>query len=1095
MRNENGTLVDEDRVQICNIPAFTTHKQLKQFLQKSLPDFELKKVRQMRDTAYVSFENAEEANKAILMINALVLKKNQLTARLAPTDLKKSTEKPKSTTDIVNPEQLRSKTARSIVTPLAELPYLEQLDKKWNTSLEVARRLLNLIKKNDGSVPEAAESLLMQVVPSPITSAYRNKNEFTVGHDLDGNVCVGFVGGKFSENKHFVMPIEGCDVISTQTRNIVHDFSKFVDDSGLKPFDEFARTGTWKMLTVREFSGDTMLIVTIFPLGDEGKYAEVKRMLAERFINLETLAVKGYRITSLYVSVMENASDATNFSLIAGTPFIYETLLGCRFRVSPAAFFQTNSAAATILYSTIADKCGLSKNDSEQIPYGKTEDESFKKNKDEITANIVKMEEALSEVTPENGNEDSDEPAAKIPKMDEVANEDNGLVLLDICCGTGTIGQSILSGFRQKKVFCVGIEMIESAVEDAKKNAFENGLSEKCRYVAARAEDAFKSIKYLLPKGFHLDKSDVVGVLDPPRAGLQNSVIIGCREMRTMKRLIYVSCDPNLAMKNICDLCRPASNKFGGQPFTIESIIPVDVFPQTTRLEWIVTLSRAKGRENIFPGAFWNAPSIMTYSYALGIFTCRQAIEGEIAELQLADIPPIAKNLSDLGIDSAFTGCVKRDQKWTYFDTQDPCDSLDPLPYVKTVLHDPISLIVAIDGNAPDKENMIAFIEQYVEHSQSGGKTEIVAFVYGCKAGTSARQSYTRSENFATLKAKLEDQVTKCDGVDPGYTFSRLLSDIAYYFYSPYPSISPSYNAQPVIIMTGQSNASGVVPLTQLNKASPVAIVYSGTAFNKKLLQPIAIPSTAVFPFPTDSDHFGDLEDDLDNVFFINPSKSFDADENLAAAGPLVMGTFLMGGIAQVYEQDITSQSENNPQRRIMCEKGYDSVTEVPDSLGCPSDMMAVGQRCYSLDTRLHSYQAALNECTNLHTDQMGSLAIVDTPTEMEAIEKLIQNQSLADGHSRFWIGLNAINCTTSGCPVSGPVEEDFTWSNGEYLDENKNFTYWRDGFPRSFKDESCVAYSQNDGTWVNMVCDYELMAICWRDAKVPVPTTPTKKR
>ncbi|CAJ0928611.1 unnamed protein product, partial [Mesorhabditis belari] len=184
---------------------------------------------------------------------------------------------------------------------------------------------------------------------------------------------------------------------------------------------------------------------------------------------------------------------------------------------------------------------------------------------------------------------------------------------------------------------------------------------------------------------------------------------------------------------------------------------------------------------------------------------------------------------------------------------------------------------------------------------------------------------------------------------------------------------------------------------------------------------------------------------------------------NLTPEGPVAMGIFLMGGIVQV-------RATTRPQR-----------CPIPRDFRviCPWTKMLLTQYTITI----------VSSCPKrMHTDQMESLAIVDTPTEMETIEK-------SNGKSQFWIGLNAINCTTSGCPVTGPVEEDFTWSNGEYLDENKNFTYWRDGFPRLFKDESCVAYSQNDGTWVNMVCDYKLMSICWRDAKVPVSTTPAKKR
>lgn len=59
-----------------------------------------------------------------------------------------------------------------------------------------------------------------------------------------------------------------------------------------------------------------------------------------------------------------------------------------------------------------------------------------------------------------------------------------------------------------------------------------------------------------------------------------------------MKRLVYVSCDPKAATKNLIDLCRLPSKKYEGDPFRITRIQPVDLFPQTNHFEWVVVLER-----------------------------------------------------------------------------------------------------------------------------------------------------------------------------------------------------------------------------------------------------------------------------------------------------------------------------------------------------------------------------------------------------------------------------------------------------------------------------------------------------------------------
>ncbi len=128
----------------------------------------------------------------------------------------------------------------------------------------------------------------------------------------------------------------------------------------------------------------------------------------------------------------------------------------------------------------------------------------------------------------------------------------------------------------------------------------------RCKYVAGRAEDVFQELRYHLPSRVDLDKSRVIGVVDPPRAGIHARVVTGIRKVRpvlvlprgyllqltAMRRLVFVSCHPAAASKNLVDLCRPASNKYGGEPFRLVAINPVDMFPQTKHQEWVVMLER-----------------------------------------------------------------------------------------------------------------------------------------------------------------------------------------------------------------------------------------------------------------------------------------------------------------------------------------------------------------------------------------------------------------------------------------------------------------------------------------------------------------------
>jgi len=156
--------------------------------------------------------------------------------------------------------------------------------------------------------------------------------------------------------------------------------------------------------------------------------------------------------------------------------------------------------------------------------------------------------------------------------------------VLDVCCGTGTIGICVAEKCNQ----VLGIEMVSSAVEDAKKNASLNKIdSEKCDFFAGKAEDIIDSV---IMKAKY---ENIVAIVDPPRGGLHQRVLQLIRKCRQIKTLIYVSCDPKAATKNFVDLARPPTNKgYKGSPFIPTKLIPVDLFPHCTQSELILVLQR-----------------------------------------------------------------------------------------------------------------------------------------------------------------------------------------------------------------------------------------------------------------------------------------------------------------------------------------------------------------------------------------------------------------------------------------------------------------------------------------------------------------------
>ncbi|KOO29742.1 tRNA (uracil-5-)-methyltransferase-like a [Chrysochromulina tobinii] len=107
-------------------------------------------------------------------------------------------------------------------------------------------------------------------------------------------------------------------------------------------------------------------------------------------------------------------------------------------------------------------------------------------------------------------------------------------VLLDVCCGTGTLGLSLASSVKR----LIGIEMCAPAVEDARANAARNGIT-NALFIAKKAEEATLSVLENLSAA---EKRSLVAIVDPPRAGLHTDVLKALRGCLPLTKILFVAC-------------------------------------------------------------------------------------------------------------------------------------------------------------------------------------------------------------------------------------------------------------------------------------------------------------------------------------------------------------------------------------------------------------------------------------------------------------------------------------------------------------------------------------------------------------------------
>jgi len=157
-------------------------------------------------------------------------------------------------------------------------------------------------------------------------------------------------------------------------------------------------------------------------------------------------------------------------------------------------------------------------------------------------------------------------------KILEYANLSGEETVIDSYCGTAVI--SMYLGEHAKKVY--GIEIEKSAIRDAKINCDLNNIS-NIKFFTGRAEEWLYRWRR---KGEEVH----IIIVDPPRKGCSPKTLKGITKIKP-KQILYVSCNPSTLARDLKYLTKEDDYK-------LKKILPIDMFPQTSHIECIVSLER-----------------------------------------------------------------------------------------------------------------------------------------------------------------------------------------------------------------------------------------------------------------------------------------------------------------------------------------------------------------------------------------------------------------------------------------------------------------------------------------------------------------------
>ncbi|XP_065209045.1 tRNA (uracil-5-)-methyltransferase homolog B-like [Planococcus citri] len=243
------------------------------------------------------------------------------------------------------------------VAPLCRLPYEKQLEYKEHFINDVIKELRTRVI---GFTRKDLE--ILPLTPSPVIDHYRSKDEYNVRMGVDGDPKTYglFTGRPAVGQVYSIRPIR-IPVIKPKHNKILEIFEKYVKENPLPPCYNLNDGGFWRRVVVRSNVHDeTMLVIYNHPQNHSRETIEkIEREVVEHFAAHDCHVDSMYHFLSNKVRCDTSNSEV---SLIHGKPFIYETLLDHKFRISPDAFFQINVKAAEILHEEVMKLAQLKDN-------------------------------------------------------------------------------------------------------------------------------------------------------------------------------------------------------------------------------------------------------------------------------------------------------------------------------------------------------------------------------------------------------------------------------------------------------------------------------------------------------------------------------------------------------------------------------------------------------------------------------------------------------------------------------------------------------------------------------------------------------------
>ena len=391
------------------------------------------------------------------------------------------------------------------------LPYEEQLKVKE----EQVKRLLDSVlnKQEEAWAFEGIKG-------SPKAYEYRNKMEFSFGDEYkDGPLALGMhKRGSFYD----IVTVADCEIVDADYRLILQTVRDYFAREKVSFFHRMSHEGYLRHLLVRKASRTGEILVALVTTSQDPWQGETA---VEGSLDVDAL-ITGFK--DLLLSLEQDRKLAGKF---AGILHI------------------TNDSIADVVQS-----------DRTELLYGQ----------EYFYEELLGLKFKISTFSFFQTNSYSAEVLYQTARdyVGDLGGSDK--TVFDLYSGTGTIAQ--LMAPAAGKV--IGVEIVEEAVEAAKKNAAANGL-DNCEFIAGDVLKVLDEVE---------EKPDMI-ILDPPRDGIHPKALPKIIAYG-VDHIVYISCKPTSLVRDL--------EVFLENSYRVDKAVAVDQFPWTANVETVVLLSKGE---------------------------------------------------------------------------------------------------------------------------------------------------------------------------------------------------------------------------------------------------------------------------------------------------------------------------------------------------------------------------------------------------------------------------------------------------------------------------------------------------------------------